>query len=280
MAGGTNRKRNHKKTPEGHTLWGSLFDPIFRTEEMKKGGTIPPHPEEDDDDDNPAADTAGSLLRRLWHRFNIWTIVSVSLFLCFTTLLAITLVNMWRPQDLSDIAGYGDTAAARDLTAVIRSANGAPVTITEAELNRYLRDTCRMRQTGIFSIITHGQGVAVRVHDGYAELILDRIMGANMHQTTAVNLTFSTENRLGTPELRIELRGGESLAGTAGTGGSIGKVNIPQRHILMLKPALESLLTCYPEIVELIRRHHYCPVFTAGGSKENRSITLIPHNAE
>lgn len=276
-----NRKRTHKsKEPEGRSLWGSLFNKDAEGEEgedFTHATTYSPHGDDEEDEELPEESFLASLRRKLRHSFNFWTLVSVSLFLSFTLLLLLLLVKLWVPQDLSDIAGYNDTAAARDLTALIRNANGAPVSITEAELNRYLRDTCRMRQTGIFSIITHCQGMAVRIHNGYAELVFDRLMGANMHQTTAVYLTFTQENHLGSPDLKVELRGGEPLLGSMPNGGSIGSVALPQRHVLMLRPALESFITCYPDIAELVREHHYCPVFTADG--KDRRLTLIPYSA-
>ncbi len=281
MARTGNRKRSHKsKEPDRSSLWGTLFNKDAEGEEgedFTRATTYAPNGDYDEEEDRPTESPFALLRRKLWHGFNFWGLVSVSLFLSFTLLLLLLLVKLWVPQDLSDVAGYNDTAAARDLTALIRNANGAPVTITEAELNRYLRDTCRMRQTGIFSIITHCQGIAVRIHNGYAEMIFDRLMGANMHQTTAVYLTFSQENKLGAPELKVELRGGEPLPGNMPNGGSIGSISLPQRHVLMLRPALESLITCYPDIAELVREHHYCPVFTANG--KDRRITLIPYTA-
>lgn len=281
MARTGNRKRTHKsKEPEGRSLWGSLFNKEAEGEEgedFTRITTYSPHGDEEDEEELPEENFLVMLRRKLWQGFNFWGLISVSLFLSFTLVLLILLVKLWVPQDLSDIAGYNDTAAARDLTALIRNANGAPVSITEAELNRYLRDTCRMRQTGIFSIITHCQGIAVRIHNGYAELVFDRLMGANMHQTTAIYLSFSQENKLGSPELKVELRGGEPLFGTMPNGGSVGSIALPQRHVLMLRPALESLISCYPDIAELVREHRYCPVFTANG--KDRRLTLIPYTA-
>lgn len=277
---GNRRRTTKKREPEGHSLWGSLFQKEHEGEEgedFTRATSYSPTGDEDDDDMPEKGGRFRSLRRFLWSHFNFWTLVSASLFLSFTLLLLLLLIKLWIPQDLSDIAGYNDTAAARDLTALIRNANGAPVTITEAELNRYLRDTCRMRQTGIFSIITHCQGVAVRIHDGYAELVFDRLMGANMHQTTAVYLSFTQENKLGSPELKVDLRGGEPLLGAMPNGGSVGSISLPQRHVLMLKPALESLIGCYPDIAVLVKEHHYCPVFTANGN--DRRLTLIPYSA-
>lgn len=280
MAAAVNRKRKRKKEAADRSLWGFLFHPGANGEDLMQS-TLFSRGEEDEEEYEPEEGelTFQGILRRLRRAVNLWLLISVGLFLSFTALLLVLLIKMWIPQDLRDIAGYEDNAAARDLAAIIRNANGEPVTITEAELNRYLRETCRMRQTGIFSIITHCQGVAARIHNGYLELVFDRIMGANLHQTTAVNLTFSQENNLGTPELHVDFQGGAPILGGMPQGGSIGSIPIPQRHVLMLKPAVESLLSCYPEINEQIREHHYCPVFVAGGDNAaNRHVTLIPYS--
>lgn len=279
MAAAVNRKRKHKGEAKDRSLWGFLFHPSPDGENLMQRTLFSQGEEEEEDAEEQGPLTFRVLLRRLRRRINLWLLISGGLFLAFTALLLLLLVKMWIPQDLRDVAGYEDNAAARDLAAIIRNANGEPVTITEAELNRYLRETCRMRQTGIFSIITHCQGVAARIHNGYLELVFDRIMGANMHQTTAVYLTFTQKSNLGTPELHVDFQGGEPVFGSMPKGGSIGSVPIPQRHVLMLKPAVESLLTCYPEITEQIREHRYCPVFVAAGTgADNRHVTLVPYS--
>lgn len=229
------------------------------------------------EEDEAAEGNARGLLRDLWMRFNFWSLLATVLFMGFIILLVTTIVRMWEPQPLRDIAGYTDNGAARDLSLLIQNAQGNPVTITEGELNRYLRDTCRLRQTGIFSIIAQAQGVAVRIHDGYAELVIDRILGANMHQTTAVNLTFHQENKHGRPVLSIEFRGGSPILGRMPRGGRIGQVAIPQKHIQMLKPALETLLVCYPDIINAFEEHGYCPHFEKGSSQQEGRITLVPY---
>lgn len=276
MAKPVNRKRTRKpKEHNGRSLWGSLLQHNEEEEEE----ILPLTPPDADEDDETAAPQKGliGILRQVWKRFNFWASVAVALFLSFAASLLFLLIELWRPQDLNDIQGYADSMPARDLEALIRNANGGPVTITEEELNRYLRETCRMRQPGIFSIITHCQGVAVRLHNGYAEIIFDRVLGANIHQTTAVNLTFRQELKLGLPELHADMHGGEPLLGSMPNGGSIGNVPLPRRYVVMLGPALDSLISCYPGIVELMNEHHYCPVFSVNGT--DRRITLIPYTA-
>lgn len=277
MAKPVNRKRTRKpKEHNGSSLWGSLLRKDSEEEEEELPLTPADSDEEDRDEDTQLTGVLG-LLHRLWKKFNFWSTMATGLFLGFAAGLLLLLIQLWRPQDLSDIQGYGDSSPARDLEAVIRNANGGPVTITEEELNRYLRETCRMRQPGIFSIITHCQGVAVRLHNGYAEVIFDRVLGANMHQTTAVNLTFSQELKLGIPELHADMHGGEPLLGSMPNGGSIGGVPLPRRYVVMLGPALDSLVSCYPSIAELLTEHRYCPIITVNG--KDRRITLVPYTA-
>lgn len=274
MAGSTNRKRTKKRTGEETSLWGFLFDKNTQNPDLTKRAFFA-QPGEEETDEPPAE--PHNLFQEIWRRFNFWAVLATLIFLAFTILLISATISMWTPQNMRSIAGYADHGSARDLLALIRNANGQEISFTEAELNRYLRDTCRIRQTGVFSIITHGEGIAIKIHNGYAELIIDRLIGANIHQTTSVNLTFRQEIKHGRPELKVDFKGSEILYGKLAKGGSIGKMGIPERHIRMLAPALDTLLSCYPEICSIIETHGYCPYFTKGhGGAENR-VTLIPY---
>lgn len=273
---GGNRRRKKKRGAAEHSLWGYLFREQTDSEHRIRRSFFS-HGEEADEEEEEEEENRPFWLR-LWRFFNFWSTAAVLIFLAFTAGLTLLLVRMWIPQDMNDIAGYKDTGRARDLESLIADAEGAPITITEAELNRYLRDTCRMRQTGIFSIIASGQGVAARVHDGYLELVLDRLLGSNLHQTTSVNLSFRQESNLGRPELKVDFHGGDAIAGSMPRGGSIGAIGVPQRHIRMLTPALESLLACYPRITEAFEKYHYCPIFTKGKNGEDSRIHLVPYS--
>lgn len=274
MPSGGNRKRNRRRTGTDRALWGGLFKKEDEAHwDFTKGTLYQPDGEEDD---TPRF-SPSTMLSLLWQKFNVWTTTAILLFLSFTVTLGVLILNMWIPQDMSDIAGYTDKGSSRDLTALIRNANGKEVTFTEAELNRYLRTTCRLRQTGIFSIVAKCQGVAVRIHDGYAEVVIDRIIGSNLHQTTSANLSFSITTEHGRPVLNVDFCGGSPLLGNMPRGGTIGKVNVPQHHIRMLKPALETLLACYPEISSLVEQHGYCPHFNKGNNGTDSTIRLVPY---
>lgn len=276
MAGSTNKKRTKKRAEEETSLWGFLFDKNTQKEDITKRAFFAQPGEEETEE---APEERRNILQEIWQRFNFWSMLATVVFLAFTTMLICTVVSMWTPQNMRNIAGYADHGSARDLAALLRNANGQQISFTEAELNRYLRDTCRMRQTGIFSIITHGNGVAVRIHNGYAELVIDRLIGANIHQTTSVNLTFRQEIVHGRPELKVDFKGTEMLYGKLPKGGSIGHMGIPERHISMLTPALDSLINCYPEIRSIVEEHGYCPYFTRGENGVESRVTLIPHQS-
>lgn len=274
MAKTSNKKRSKKRAEKDTSLWGFLFDKNAEGGDItKRAFFAQPGEEEQEEDDSEQR----HVLLEIWSRFNFWGILAILIFLTFVFMIFGTVIKMWTPQNMRDIAGYSDNGSARDLTALLRNAHGQEIVFTEGEINRYLRDTCRMRQTGIFSIITHGQGVALRVHDGYAELVLDRMIGANIHQTTSVHLTFHQKIEHGRPVLKIELKGGEPLPGNLPRGGSIGLVGIPERHISVLTPALASLATCYPEITEIIEEFGYCPYFTKGQNGHESQVRLVPY---
>ena len=269
------RRKRRTKRPDSGSLWGFLFHNSTPPNDMTRG-TLYAQPEEDEVD---YAQQKG-LLAELWSRFNFWSFLATVLFVSFVAVLMYGVTRMWQPQSLKDIAGYNDKLPAKDLSVLIRNANGGVISFTEGELNRYLRDTCRMRQTGIFSIFANAQGVAVRVHNGYAELIIDRLVGANMHQTTAVNLTFHRDIVHGRPSLSVEFHGGPPLMGNMPRGGKIGTVGIPQKHIQVMQPALKTLMECYPDIVAATEEYGYCPIFEKESPESEGRITLIPYTPQ
>lgn len=268
MANAENRRRKKDRSAQEDSPWGSL---------MQHGSDGRSQEFDPERPDFEAEEEVSGGWREMWRHFSIWSLLAALLFLLFTGGLMLMVVNMWTPQDMHDIAGYTDKGTARDLLVALRNANGSEVLITEGELNRYLRDTCRLRQTGIFSVLAHAQGAAVRIHDGYAELIIDRVLSTHFHQTTAVHLCFEREIDHGRPKLRVEFRGGESIMGSLPRGGKIGRVGVPQRFIQMLRPALETMLDCYPDIIDIIDRVGYRPEFFCGRNGQEGYMRLVPY---
>ena len=103
------------------------------------------------------------------------------------------------------------------------------------------------------------------------------MIGANIHQTTSVNLTFSQKMEQGRPVLKVEFKGKKPLTRNMEHGGSIGRFGLPDRHISMLTPALQTLLNCYPEIFNIIKEQGYCPYFTKGQNGNESRVRLIPY---
>ena len=275
MADTSNRKRTKKRAEEDTSLWGFLFNNDEQSQDITKKAFFGRPGEDEDEEEN--APEQRNILQEIWRRFNFLSILAAVIFLIFTIYLFQAVTQMWTPQNMRDIAGYSDNGSARDLSALLRNANGQEISFTEAEINRYLRETCRLRQTGIFSIITHGQGIGVRIHDGYAEVVIDRMIGANIHQTTSIFLTFRQKVEHGRPVLKIDFQGGEPLAGDIQKGGSIGIFDLPTRHISMLAPALNTLADCYPEITEIFEIYGYSPIFTKGQNGNDSRVRLIPY---
>lgn len=275
MADTSNRKRTKKRAEEDTSLWGFLFNNDEQSQDITKKAFFGRPGEDENEEEN--APEQRNILQEIWRRFNFLSILAAIIFLIFTIYLFQAVTQMWTPQNMRDIAGYSDNGSARDLSALLRNANGQEISFTEAEINRYLRETCRLRQTGIFSIITHGQGIGVRIHDGYAEVVIDRMIGANIHQTTSIFLTFRQKVEHGRPVLKIDFQGGEPLAGDIQKGGSIGIFDLPTRHISMLAPALNTLADCYPEITEIFEIYGYSPIFTKGQNGNDSRVRLIPY---
>lgn len=281
MASINNRKRTKKK-PKDNPLWGDLFTRVDSDKELTGKHLYPEKAPKPVPVPIPVPTRAPAPTRRsypwrsLWNKLNVWSIAAITVFLVFSTCLYWLVVNMWIPQDMRDIAGYTDKGVARDLTAIVRNANGADIIFTEAEINRYLRDTCRIRQDGVMAIFSRSEGVALRIHDGYAEFIIDSIIGSSWHQTTAVHLSFSTITEHGRQSVKVSFCGGEPMMGNMPRGGSIGRVPLPQHYMRMLQPSLESLLTCYKEFFDTIREQGYCPTFTEGKNGHDSTVRLSP----
>ena len=269
-----NKRRTKERQPvEKESPWGSL---LRRSSREDPSRNLPP---EDDTEAGYMGEQGAGHTRDLWSRLNFWSIFATTIFLLFAGGMALLVVQMWNPQDTGDIAGFEDKGAPKDLTLTLKNAGGAEVSFTEGEINRYLRDSCSMRQGGIFSLISHERGVALRIQDGYAELVIDRLLSTHLHQTTSVHLSFAREMRNGVPALRVDFRGGEPILGSLPCGGSIGKVNIPQRLMEMLRPALKTMLDCYPDFLRLVEQYGYYPEFTASRNGEEGRVRLIPYSS-
>lgn len=201
------------------------------------------------DEPNDPPKSGGGCLRRL--------LTGVSLI--GMLLLGVAVFFITRPQDLSDLKGRGgsaDGSAVRDLRAVLRNAleRNYPVTITEEELNQYLRQTIEARQGGLLGDHAEIGGVSVRLQDGFAEVITERTVAGHP-------LTLSIYVR--EPTREIDVKGGQnsSAALDGGAyfpsvpkleerlrkGGRFGQLVVPQGFVPLVLPAFEKLARVYAD---------------------------------
>jgi hypothetical protein len=162
-----------------------------------------------------------------------------------------------QPQDLSDIQG-NDTNRPRDLRAVLQSAidRSYEVTLTEEEINRYLRQTLEAKQGGVLAGKVAFEGVRVRLEEGRAEIIMERsVMGQPLTLSMFVRVE-QTLDMKGTTQTTVLRDGGAFLpelprAERLVKGGRFGQLVVPQGFLLLVLPAFEKLAASYAKELEL-----------------------------
>ncbi len=260
-----NHRRHSRRKKETLELWGSLYGAS-----LPENAVLPIREE-----DHPARGNESQPFKR---RFNGWKFTA-ALLLCFLlSAVGILLALSWMPQDLSDVQGYGTQGAVTDLPSVFQNAvqNGEEAVFTEAEINRYLQDTLKFGQRGVFNVIARPCGVAVRIHDGYAELILDRLLGARLHQTISVYLTFRSIREDDGTKINLEYRGGSDILGSMPRGGTIGLISVPERYILILHPSVEGIRKTYEGFFSQIADSGYLPRFIKDENGGDNRLILQP----
>lgn len=165
-----------------------------------------------------------------------------------------------QPQDLTDIGGYGPaakTAPVRDLKAVLQSSidRGHAVTLTENEINHWLKRTLVAKQGGVLAGQLSLERVWVRLEEGHAEIVMER---AVMGQPFTVSMFLRVEQLQGLKgvETKVHLEGGpyhESLPRPP-RGGRFGKLVVPQGFLLLVKPAYEKLAAVFEDEIGVIEQ--------------------------
>lgn len=162
-----------------------------------------------------------------------------------------------RPQDLSDVGGYGPSAAkrnARDLKVVLQNSinRGYAVTLTEAEINQWLASVLTAKQGGALGGQISLERVWVRLLDGHAEVIMERkIMG----QPFTVSMFLRPEQLQGLKgvENNVHLDGGPYHPDVLypPRGGRFGRLVVPQGFLILVKPAYEKLAVLFKDEIRL-----------------------------
>lgn len=258
-----NHRRRKRKKKEDLDLWGALYDDVSTAE-----ATLP----QQDEDELPVE------LPMQKPRFNAWKFAASLMMFCVLGFIGFMLALTWIPQDISDVQGYDSQGTVTDLPAVFHRAvlNGEEAVFTETEINRYLRDTLKLSQDGVFNLIARPYGVAVRIHDGYVELVLDRLIGSQFHQTISVYLTFRETRTDEGIKTEVEYRGGDNIFGSMPRGGKIGLVPVPERYILILHPVVEGIKRTYIGLFSEITAAGYLPRFVKDEKGGDSCLILQP----
>lgn len=166
--------------------------------------------------------------------------------------LGAALFQISQPQDMSDIAGYGPRGAgqsARNLKGVLANSlkGGYELSLTEHDLNLYLRDTLEVKQGGLLESQVSLDDVAIRLKDDYAEIIMVRTV-AGYPFTLSMYLRVEQSELPNGAILKEVLRNRgpyhESIP-RPGVGGRFGKLPVPEGFILLVMPAFEKLAAVY-----------------------------------
>lgn len=161
------------------------------------------------------------------------------------------------PQDLSDLGGYGpqvEGAPARDMKVVLRNAvdRGFAVSLSEAEINRWLAKTLVTKQGGPLGAVIGLERVWVRLKEGHAEVIMERRI---KEQVFTVSMFLTPELLQGptSVEKNVHLHGGpyhENLPRPM-RGGRFGRLVVPQGFLLLVIPAYKNLAAVFKDEIHL-----------------------------
>lgn len=167
--------------------------------------------------------------------------------------LGVAVWFVWQAQDLSDIKGIGagaDGKSARNLKAVLKSSvdRAYPVTLSEEEINLYLRQTLEAKHEGFLAEEQELRGVYVRLKDGQAEIIMERaVFGRPI--TVSMYLRIEQSETMQGIERTVLRDGGEFFAEAPRLkrGGRFGRLVVPQGFLLLVLPSFEKLAEVYRE---------------------------------
>ena len=158
---------------------------------------------------------------------------------------------MIQPQDLSDLEGYGGSAAApaRDLREVLsRSLDGGhEVVISEADLNAYLRATLAGDQGGAAGEVAKFKDVAVRLTKDLAEVIMVREIEGREFTVSMFLRVEQTLRPDGLYDTRILRNGGlyHPELTHPPRGGRFGRLIVPEGFLYLVLPAFSELAAAF-----------------------------------
>jgi len=162
-----------------------------------------------------------------------------------------------QPQNLDDVAGYrlSGSGQTRNLKRVLENAveRGYPVTISEAEINRYLRRTLKARQGGELGKWVDIRGVAVRLEDGRAEIVIERKIADKRAFTVSMYLSVEvTEDEKGVKKT-LHLHGGpySEKFPWLNRGGRFGQLVMPQGFLILVLDPYRKIAALYKRELDI-----------------------------
>ncbi|TAE74907.1 MAG: hypothetical protein EAZ84_10235 [Verrucomicrobia bacterium] len=178
--------------------------------------------------------------------------------LCGVAGLAVALYFVVRAQDMSDIKRGASGRPARDLREVLKNSvdRGYPLTLSEEEINRYLKQTLLAKQGGVLGEAVTVDGVRVRLEEGRAEIVIERsVMGWPLTLSMFVRVE-QTVGMKGATSTSILRDGGPFLPEVPRLamlvkGGRFGQLVVPQGFLLLVLPSFDKLAKLYAAELEL-----------------------------
>lgn len=171
--------------------------------------------------------------------------------------LAVAMLYVSVPQNLSDIGGYRKTAnepAARDLKAVLRASldRGHTLILSETEINRWLNQTLKAKQKGLLAPYVSMEGVCVRLEKNVAEIVMVR---KAFGKPFTVSMFLKIDQFDGPKGLRtvVHRHGGRysPLFPKPMRGGRFGQLLVPQGFLALVIPSYMKLAEVYSEELRL-----------------------------
>jgi len=167
-----------------------------------------------------------------------------------------------QPQDTSDIGGYGgfaSTTEARDLKKVLENSieRGHPLMLKEAEINGYLKRTLQTRQAGHLGPWVDLKGVAVRLEQGRAEVVMERVIAGRPFTVSMYVSVEQQESPDGRITTYVHRHGGRYLEQVPVSlplptrGGRFGRVVVPQGFLLLVLDSFERVAALYDGELDL-----------------------------
>ena len=142
----------------------------------------------------------------------------------------------------------------RDIPRILQSSldRSYPVTLTEGEINDYLRGVVVAKQGGMLAEKVSLEGVWVRLEAGRAELVLERKVWG---RPFTVSMYLQVEQTEGQDGLRTEVKrhGGpfHEFVPFPVVGGRFGRLPVPQGFLLLTMPSFQKLAEQFPEEIRL-----------------------------